>query len=375
MNQTRSINTTENYLEGYLQTVLYVSTISFSLLLVPGLIKTLMDGNWYLTGMLITNYLVLLLNTLVSGTKSRFRAVLLGLVFYTAGILALYLAPNQALSQLLWMLFIVVSAIFLGQRTGIIALGVSMITGLTIGWLATRGVWLAVPGMDTASSGNYLWYWITSSAYLFLSAIILITSTSISRHLAEYRQTETKTGANNFGREADQSSGLEERYSPSEADNQPVVTNKKSELAQTSWKTYTYTAGEQDENLFAYPTIQRRLTVREKWIGELILEPGDTPWSEEELQLIDAIAGQTAQALETARLLLETQQQARRERLTTEIVNQIRKTNDPQIILNTALQELSHTLGLKSARLVGENGQILAPSNGNSDSAAPENIL
>lgn len=91
----------------------------------------------------------------------------------------------------------------------------------------------------------------------------------------------------------------------------------------------------------------------------------DSGWSDRELEFLQDFTQQLSQALETARLYSETRQRAERERLTADIVNRLRATNDPQAILNTALTELRQALGVRKARVQLENGLTLAVSGGN----------
>ncbi len=96
--------------------------------------------------------------------------------------------------------------------------------------------------------------------------------------------------------------------------------------------------GDQDLNALSVP-----LTLREQIIGQLRLE-GLQAWTPEERGLIEAVATQTALALENARLLEESQQLALRERLIAEITGKIWSSPNVEVILQTALKELSRAL-------------------------------
>ena len=65
----------------------------------------------------------------------------------------------------------------------------------------------------------------------------------------------------------------------------------------------------------------------------------------EEKELIQAVANRAALALENARLLEETTRRAGRERLVSEITTKIRETNNPEKMIQTALDELKSALG------------------------------
>jgi GAF domain-containing protein/HAMP domain-containing protein len=87
---------------------------------------------------------------------------------------------------------------------------------------------------------------------------------------------------------------------------------------------------------------------RDHILGVLRLRKPDTEvWSHEELALAETLAQQLYLALENARLFQETQRRAVREQLTSEITAKMRTSNDPQVILQTAVQELSQALNLQ----------------------------
>jgi len=74
-------------------------------------------------------------------------------------------------------------------------------------------------------------------------------------------------------------------------------------------------------------------------------------WNENEMAIIQAIAERVALALENARLFEETTRRADRERAVSEISTHIRSTTDPQVMLQTALDELKRALGAKDIRI------------------------
>lgn len=96
------------------------------------------------------------------------------------------------------------------------------------------------------------------------------------------------------------------------------------------------------------------ITVRGQWIGSLQLGEGQQsrPWSEEDLHLIRAVADQVGQALENSRLLEETQRRAEREHLVSEITTKLRASNDPHVIIQTAMNELREALRAKRTHFV-----------------------
>ena len=92
-------------------------------------------------------------------------------------------------------------------------------------------------------------------------------------------------------------------------------------------------------------------------------------WSEDETQFIQQVSQQLGAALESARLFQDTQRKAERERITSQIVSRMRSTNDPQTIMQTAVQELRQALGVHKAQIYIQDSTG-APSNGNGHPAA-----
>lgn len=87
---------------------------------------------------------------------------------------------------------------------------------------------------------------------------------------------------------------------------------------------------------------------------------GGSSWSEKEVAFVQDLSDQLSQALEAARLYGETQQRAARERQTAEIVNLMRTSNDPQVIVQTAMAELRKALGARNARVRFEDGNAIS---------------
>ncbi len=104
-----------------------------------------------------------------------------------------------------------------------------------------------------------------------------------------------------------------------------------------------------DEHTLAAP-----VQVRGQTIGVVRLRKNTDapPWNSEERTLVQAMVEQLALAADSARLYTATQLRAERERLTAEIVNRMRASNDPQTILRTAVQELRSALGVSQAQVL-----------------------
>lgn len=107
-------------------------------------------------------------------------------------------------------------------------------------------------------------------------------------------------------------------------------------------------------------TIAIPIVLRDQVLGVVRLRKNDSngKWTEEEIGLMDTLVDQLESALESARLFEDSQKQAARERLVTEITSKIRATNDPQEMLQTAVFELRQALQAHRAQIV-----INPPSN------------
>jgi GAF domain-containing protein/HAMP domain-containing protein len=88
------------------------------------------------------------------------------------------------------------------------------------------------------------------------------------------------------------------------------------------------------------------IALRGEVIGELVVQsPSGKTWSADQIDLIKAVAERVALSAENARLFEETTARADRERLVSEITSKIRSNNDPQSMIQTAIQELRAALG------------------------------
>jgi GAF domain-containing protein len=101
------------------------------------------------------------------------------------------------------------------------------------------------------------------------------------------------------------------------------------------------------------------LSLRDETIGTISLA-ADTDWSEEQRNLVEAVATQAALALENARLVEASQLTAQREHLLAEITGKVWASPTIEGILRTAVQELGQALEVDSAtvelKTESENG-------------------
>jgi GAF domain-containing protein len=88
------------------------------------------------------------------------------------------------------------------------------------------------------------------------------------------------------------------------------------------------------------------IVVRNEVIGVLGVEPdGAREWTQDDLTLIQSIAERTAMAVENARLYLQAQRAAERERLVNTIAARLQRAPNLPLLLESAAQELAQALG------------------------------
>lgn len=138
-----------------------------------------------------------------------------------------------------------------------------------------------------------------------------------------------------------------------------------------TWKTlaqenkisgYRYTASgttpiDINESLEITSTDRKSVTVpviiRGKTIGELtVMVPRQEYIKADQMDLIHAVADRVAIFAENARLFDETSRRAEREHVVSDITAKIRSTNDPQEMLQTAIQELRKALNVSRIDIV-----------------------
>ncbi|HEY5729935.1 MAG TPA: GAF domain-containing protein [Anaerolineales bacterium] len=95
------------------------------------------------------------------------------------------------------------------------------------------------------------------------------------------------------------------------------------------------------------------IELRGEVIGNLVVQSSKGgSWNEDQQDLIRAVAERVALSAENARLFDETTQRAERERLVSEITGKIRSHNEPQAMIDTAINELRSALGASRVEIV-----------------------
>lgn len=120
------------------------------------------------------------------------------------------------------------------------------------------------------------------------------------------------------------------------------------------------------------PSMAVPIKLRGETIGVLnIKSPAkDRKWSRDEINMIESVSERLALALENARLFEETNRRAERERLVSEITGKIRSVNDPQAMIETALEELRNVLGASRVQVIPQ----LPPGNASENKTNTEAV-
>ncbi|HUH98004.1 MAG TPA: GAF domain-containing protein [Anaerolineales bacterium] len=94
------------------------------------------------------------------------------------------------------------------------------------------------------------------------------------------------------------------------------------------------------------------IKLRGEVIGNLVIQAPQKDWNPDQLDLVQAVADRVALSAENARLFDETSRRAERERMVSEITSKIRSTNNPEEMINIALNELRGALGATQVELI-----------------------
>jgi len=98
------------------------------------------------------------------------------------------------------------------------------------------------------------------------------------------------------------------------------------------------------------------IELRGETIGTLVVQsPSTNKLNEEQINLIKAVAERVALSAENARLFEETTRRAERERLVSDITGKIRSGNDPQAMIQTAMEELRKALGASRVEVIPQS--------------------
>ena len=98
------------------------------------------------------------------------------------------------------------------------------------------------------------------------------------------------------------------------------------------------------------------IELRGETIGTLVIQaPSSHVMNTDQMDLIRAVAERVAISAENARLFDETTRRAERERMVSDITGKIRSVNDPQSMIETAMEELRKALGASRVEVVPQS--------------------
>jgi GAF domain-containing protein len=105
------------------------------------------------------------------------------------------------------------------------------------------------------------------------------------------------------------------------------------------------------------------IQLRGETIGALVIQsPTGNELTPDQRDLIKAVAERVALSAENARLFEETTRRAERERMVSDITSKIRSMNDPQAMVQTAMDELRRALGATRVEIIPQavkgNGSV-----------------
>jgi len=89
------------------------------------------------------------------------------------------------------------------------------------------------------------------------------------------------------------------------------------------------------------------ILLRGRKIGNISMNRLSRQWTRREQELLKAVASQVGLAIENARLLYETREQAHQEQLISDVSTKMRETLDMDTVLKTAIEEMKRTFNLK----------------------------
>ncbi len=100
------------------------------------------------------------------------------------------------------------------------------------------------------------------------------------------------------------------------------------------------------------------IELRGERIGSLLVQsPAREEMNQDQIDLIKAVAERVAISAENARLFDETNRRAERERAVSEITGKIRSVNDPQTMIQIAIEELRNALGATRVEVIPQTIQ------------------
>ncbi|MBN2387728.1 MAG: GAF domain-containing protein [Anaerolineales bacterium] len=135
-------------------------------------------------------------------------------------------------------------------------------------------------------------------------------------------------------------------YHQSQMGGQPIAATVDSDEIQTAMSTgKILIVNPQDADSTAAMTVPVRLRGQTIGVLNLMAPVSGRPWSEDEVNMVQAVSDRLALALENARLLEATQRRAATERAIGDISSKISSSIDIESVLRTAVEEIGRKIG------------------------------
>ncbi len=106
-----------------------------------------------------------------------------------------------------------------------------------------------------------------------------------------------------------------------------------------------------DEERLGAQKTEVPIILRGRKIGTISIQRLSRQWTKKETDLLEEVAKQIGLAVENARLLYETREQAQQEQLVSDVSAKLRETLDMDTVLKTAIEEMKRTFNLREVEV------------------------
>ena len=190
------------------------------------------------------------------------------------------------------------------------------------------------------------------------------------RALQESQKLHQQYLQQEWGREAGERGDVAYIYTPGGMVVRPYINTPEVErVFETRQPVIKQAEATGDRSVMAIPVM-----LRDEVIGIIHLQEAENTvreWSNEEVATVQSVADQVGQALENARLFERTVRRAERERKVLDITSRIRASNDPQQMVQIALEELQRALRVSRAQVLVQTPPSLSEDQDDSDGESP----
>lgn len=174
-----------------------------------------------------------------------------------------------------------------------------------------------------------------------------------ARALEEMRKVHQQYLKQEWGREISEQQHPSFRYTQQGLQVEPLETSPEAQSVLQQGKPYIRQSRVDELGVLVPAMVALPVMVRGEAIGVIRLNESSTrDFTEEEIETASLVADQVGQALENARLFEQTMRRAERERKVLEITSRIRSVNDPETMMQIAVDELQRTLNASRAQIL-----------------------